>query len=116
MVTLHGVTVQLIQKAETGETDGFGHPVCSETTVRVANVLVAPVSGQEIPENLSLEGRKVVYQLGVPKGDNHNWEDTKVILPAPFSGTYRTVGMSAVGIEDMIPLSWNRKVLVERYE
>ena len=41
------------------------------------------------------------------------WEDRKVEF---FGEIWKTVGFSQQGIENMIPLDWNRKVQVERYE
>ena len=61
---------------------------------------------------VGLDGKKIRYQLAIPKGDDHIWEDTLVEF---FGETWRTIGFTATGIEDLIPLSWNRKVWVERY-
>ena len=36
---LHGVTIQIVVRAETG-TDIFGHPIYAETTEDVENVLI----------------------------------------------------------------------------
>jgi hypothetical protein len=33
-----------------------------------------------------------------------------------FGEKFRTIGAPTQGIEDMIPLSWNKKVKVVRYE
>ena len=34
-----------------------------------------------------MDGKKVKYQLGIPKGDTHTWEDTEVEFPYPVSET-----------------------------
>ena len=109
---LKGITVNLITKEQTG-TDAFNRPIVQEVTTAVDNVLVAPLSqtGEEILSELSLNGKKAKYQLAIPKGDTHTWEDTEVEF---FGFRWKTIGFSTIGIEDMIPLDWNRKVLVQR--
>ena len=112
MAHLKGITVVLITKTASGR-DGFNRPIEVETREEVENVLVAPLSqgSDEILNELSLTGKKAKYQLGIPKGDTHNWEDCEVEF---FGERWRSIGFSTMGIEDMIPLDWNRKVLVER--
>lgn len=93
--------------------DGFNRPVYAVNDVTVHNVLVAPVSDTEVLDTLNLTGRKAVYQLGIPKGDTNDWENREVVF---FGETFRVIGMPTEGIDDMIPLSWNKKVKVERVE
>ena len=114
MALIKGVTVQLLEKTQTG-TDGFGSPVWEKSWVPVDNVLVGRPTTEEVTDTMNLHGKTVDYVLAVPKGDAHTWEDAEVILPAPFGGTYRTVGYPTAGIEANIPLSWNKKVRLERY-
>jgi len=108
---IRGITVTLHNKVETGR-DAFNKPTYTEIPEDIENVLVAPISSTEAQEILDLTGRKVVYQLGIPKGDTHNWEDRRVSF---FGKDWQVVGFVTEGIEDMIPLQWNRKVQVERY-
>ena len=109
---MRGITVTLWQKMQTGE-DPFGDPVYEDMPVRVENVLVAPASGDDIVEQLQLYGKHAVYTLGIPKGDTHDWRDAKVSF---FGQDFRTFGPPMQGIDDLIPLQWNTKVMVERYE
>lgn len=108
---LKGITVTLHNKVLM-DRDDFNAPIYSEVATEVENVLVAPVSSTEAQEMLDLTGKKVVYQLGIPKGDNHVWENQRVTF---FGEDWRVVGFVTEGIDDMIPLLWNRKVQVERY-
>ena len=108
---MKGITIQLAVKTQSG-TDGFDRPVYEETWINVDNVLVAPVSSQDALDILNLTGKKAVYTLGIPKGDTHVWEDTKVRF---FGETWSTLGFPQEGIESLIPLDWNKKVSVERY-
>lgn len=109
-----GIKIQLAVKAQTG-TDEFNRPVYSKVYEDVENVLVGQPTSQEAIDTLNLTGRKVVYTLAIPKGDTHVWEESEVILPTPFAGTYRVIGIPTAGIEANIPLSWNMKAQVERY-
>jgi hypothetical protein len=61
-------------------------------------------------------GKKIVYTLAIPEGDDHVWEDTFVTLPAPMGGRYHTIGIPTAGIEANIPLRWNKKVHLEKLE
>lgn len=112
MITIHGIPVVLIEKEVTGA-DPFGNPIYTEVETTVENVLVGEPTTDDITSSVSLYGKKATYILGIPKGDSHNWEDTKVKF---FGKTWRTFGFPIKGIEDMIPLEWNTKVMVERYE
>ena len=112
---LHGITIQLLVKTQTG-VDGFNRPVYEETSVDVDNVLVGQPAATEVLEVQNLTGKKIVYWLGIPKGDTHEWENAKIVLPAPFAGVYRSISFSQTGIQDLIPLSWGKNIAVERYE
>ena len=109
---LHGITITLYDKTST-TTDDFGVPVYTETAVSVDNVIVGQPTSQEILDTLNLTGKKAVYTLGIPKGDTHTWTDRKVSF---FGQTFKTISMPIGGIEDMIPLDWNYKIMVEAYE
>ena len=109
---MKGITVTLYERILTGY-DPFGSPEYSEVPVKVDNVLVAPASGEDITEQLQLYGKHAVYTLGIPKGDTHEWKDSKISF---FGQDFRSFGMPLEGIEELIPLSWNKKVQVERYE
>lgn len=112
-MSIRGITVTLYNLTQTGR-DPLNKPIYEEVPVTVDNVLVAPVTSAEQLETFSLTGRKAVYQLGIPKGDTHKWNaGCKVSF---FNADWRIIGIPTEGIEDMIPLSWNKKVRVERYE
>lgn len=114
MALLSGITVVLITKEQTG-TDAFNRPIETDVRQNVDNVLIAPVSqtsGLDVINELSLNGKKATYILGIPKGDTHNWEDAEIEF---FGERWRSVGMTTQGLEHLIPLDWNKKVLVDRY-
>lgn len=106
------ITVTLYDRRETGR-DAFGASVCEEVPVEVPGVLAAPSSTQDIVDTVNLTGRKAAYTLGIPKGDANDWENRRVDF---FGKSWRTIGIPQEGIEENIPLAWNRKVMVERYE
>lgn len=112
MVKIKGITVTLINKKEVGK-DPFGSPIYNDVEIEVDNVLVAPTSSEDIVNQLNLTGKKAVYTLAIPKGDTHDWEDKEVRF---FGKRWRVFGIPLEGIEDLIPLDWNKKVMVERYE
>lgn len=110
---MKGVNVILYDRVVTG-LDALNHPVYAETAQTVENVLIAPMSTNEILENYNLTGRKAVYQLAIPKGDAHDWTAGKRV--DFFGKSWRIIDIPEEGIEDLIPLSWNKKVRVETYE
>lgn len=111
-MTIKGITVTLINRVEVGK-DPIGESIYEEVPTEVENVLVSPSSTDDITSNFELYGKKAVYTLAIPKEDANNWTDAKVRF---FGATWRTIGLPLEGIESLIPLDWNKKVTVERYE
>lgn len=109
---MHGISIILYEKMEAG-TDPFGKPIYTEAPLVVENVLIGEPSSEDIVDALNLYGKRVAYTLGIPKGDMHTWEDSTVEF---FGQRFRTIGFPTQGIEELIPLAWNKKVKVERYE
>ena len=112
MTHIKGMTVVLIDLREIG-VDPFGAPIYEEREIEIENVLIQPNSAEDMVNQQNLTGEEALYTLAIPKGDKNTWENRKVKF---FGETWRTVGVPLEGIEDMIPLDWNKKVVVERYE
>ena len=111
MAKIKGISVVLVDRVKTGN-DPFGSPIYEDKEIIIENVLVAPTSSDDVVNQLSLTGKKAVYTLAIPKNDTHDWADKEVIF---FNERWRTFGIPLEGIEDLIPLDWNKKALVERY-
>lgn len=109
---LKGVTITLFEQTQVG-TDAFNRPVYAEEPVEVENVLIGEPSSQDIIDTLNLSGKKLAYTLAIPKGDTNDWTNRTVMF---WGERFRTIGNPTQGIEGMIPLDWNKKVKVERYE
>lgn len=109
---LHGIPVTLTIRTQTG-VNAFNEPIYEEAPEVVENVLVGEPSTQEIFDTMNLYGKELRYTLGIPKGDTHDWMNTTVEF---FGAKFRTIGAPTMGIEDLIPLEWNKKVKVVRYE
>lgn len=112
MAHIKGIDITLYEKTAT-EPDPFGGEQYTEEPVTVSNVLVAPATSQEILDTINLYGKKAVYTMAIPKGDEHDWIDKRVAF---FGKDWHTFGIPLEGIECDIPLDWNKKVTVERYE
>ena len=112
MAKIQGITITLITKTVVGK-DPFGGPITQAQTVKVDNVLVAPVNSDDIVNHQTVTGKTAVYTLAIPKEDTHDWINAEVIF---FGQRWRTIGVPVQGIEELIPLGWNKKVEVERYE
>ncbi|HJA90850.1 MAG TPA: hypothetical protein H9948_08690 [Candidatus Jeotgalibaca merdavium] len=112
MAKIKGMTITLIDKVEV-DRDPFNKPIYQDKPIEIENVLVAPTSSDDVINELSLSGRKAVYTLAVPKGDTHDWEEKEVLF---FGKRWRAFGIPLEGMDHLIPLDWNKKVMVERYE
>lgn len=110
-MSIKGITVTLVSKQETGR-DPFGEPIYEDVEIEVDNVLISPTTSDDIVNQMTLTGKKAVYTLAIPKGDTNNWEDQEVRF---FGEKWRVFGVPLQGIDHLIPLSWNKKVMVERY-
>ena len=113
MSLIKGIPVILHIRQQTGK-DDFNRPTYEETTVTVENCLVSPLSegDNSLTAELNLNGKHGLYQIAVPKGDRNTWEGNTVEF---FGHAWKVIGFPTEGIEENIPLSWNRKVVVERY-
>ena len=108
---IKGIPVILYTEKAVGK-DSLNNTIYKPTPETIENVLVAPSSSQEIVDSTNLYGKKAVYTLAIPKGDEHDWRDKTVEF---FGSKWKTFGEPLMGIDELIPLSWNKKVTVERY-
>lgn len=114
---MRGITVTLTIKTQNG-TDDFGAPVYTETTAAVDNVLVGEPSTDDITTSTDLFGKRIDYMLGIPKGDAHDWKDTKVEWADAYGRTIKceTFGFPITGVEHLVPTPWHMKVRCHRIE
>lgn len=112
MVSLiKGGTVKLYEKTAAG-TDATGAPVFKETPVTVKNVLISPVSSEDLVSDEQIRGKKQVCELHIPKGDAHKWENSRVEIRGQL---WETFGFVQEYDQAMTPLDWNKKIKAERY-
>lgn len=110
---LKGIEVKLIPQVEAG-TDEFGTTSYKDgDPIIVENVLVAPVSSQEQKEISDLYSKTASYTIAIPKGDTHVWTDQIVEF---FGYRWHVFTLPQPGIDSLVPLAWNDKYSVERYE
>ena len=112
MALIKGITVTLYERTQTGK-DTLNAPVYVEQAVPVENVLISPVSAEEVLSDIQLTGKHAVYELSLPKGDAHKWDDSKVEF---FGRIWHTCGPAREWMPGLVPGTWNKKVKVERYE
>lgn len=112
MAFLKGIPITLYDQAPSGMMDEFNAPIYQEIPVLVQNVLVCPVSSEEITGEAQMEGKRAVYELCIPKDDANVWENRTVEF---FGQKWKTFGIPLEWIGENTPLDWNRKVKVARY-
>src|SRR5690625_3734957 len=112
MSMIKGITVTLINKKEVGR-EPCNKPSYEDVEIKVDNVLVSPTSAEDIANPLDFTDKEAVYTLAITKGDENDWENAEVYF---FGQRWRTFGFVTQGIDHLIPLDWNKKVMVERYE
>lgn len=110
MGRIKGTTIILYNRIQNG-LDEFNRPVWQETAEQVDNVLIGEPTTQEVVDELNLSGKRLDYTLGIPKGDAHDWVNKRVGF---FGEVFETIGYPTQGIDDLIPLDWNKKVKVSR--
>ena len=109
---MRGITITLYDKVQIG-IDDFNRPIYEETPLSIENVLIGEPTTDQVIDELNLSGKRLAYTLAIPKGDSHEWTDRKVEF---FGEVFRTFGKPTQGIDHLIPLNWNKKVKVERYD
>ena len=112
---MKGVSVILKSKTQIGE-DAFGQPIYTETDVVVDDVLIGEPDTDDIQKITVRYGKAIAYTLAIPKGDTNTWYKCKVVLPSPWNETLNVIGDAIMGIEENIPLRWNKKVHLERLD
>lgn len=112
MAKLHGITVTLYNREETGR-DALNNPIYGLVASEVDNVLIGSPSSSDITSSIDLDGKRIDYVLGIPKGDENTWTDALVSF---FGGYYETLGEPIAGHQDLIPLSWGQNVKVARFD
>lgn len=108
---IKGETVILIEKIKNG-TDAFGAPIFTENEVEIKDVLIGNPSTDAIINELQLYGKRLIFVLGIPKGDNHNWQDTIVVIRGE---RFKTYGFPLTQTAANVPGRWNTQVKVEIY-
>ena len=107
-----GESIILYNKRQVG-VDAFNRPIYEDVAETVDNVLIGEPNSEDVINELNLSGKRLAYTLAIPKGDAHEWEDRVVEF---WGEKYKTFGKPTRGIDHLIPLAWNAKVKVERYE
>ena len=109
---MKGVDVVLYERTLSGY-DAMNNPTWTERQVTVSNVLIGQPTTDDITSSIDLYGKRIEFMLGLPKGDSHNWNNSRVDF---FGHSFRTFGDVIQGIEANIPTLWHKKVRVERCE
>lgn len=109
---IKGETVVLIDNIQI-ETDPFGEPVYQEKQIEVQNVLIGNPSTEAAVNEFNLTGKKLLFVLGIPKNDIHDWKDKTVIIRGQ---KFRTYGFPLTQTAENVPGRWNTQVKVEAYE
>lgn len=109
---IKGEKVILIEKTMSGR-DPFGVPIYDYREVEVDNVIVGTPSTDDLINDVNIYGKSLMFTLGIPKGDTHNWKDAEVFIRGEL---YKTYGFPLTQTDANVPLAWNTQVKVERYE
>lgn len=114
---IRGHTVTLYTQTLSG-TDAFNAPIFTETAEQVNNVLIGEPSTEDITTSTDLFGKQILYMLGIPKGDAHDWMDKRVEWTDAYGRTIKvkTFGFPITGVESNIPGPWHMKVRCGAYE
>lgn len=109
---IRGENVVLVNTTQIG-TDPFGAPIYDEQEELVSNVVVGNPSTDDVVSDLGMYGKSLLFVLGIPKGDTHDWKDKVVKIRGV---RFKTYGNPLIQTEANVPGAWNTQVKVERYE
>lgn len=109
---IRGETVILVEKTQTG-VDPFGQPIYEESEVTVENVVVGVPSSDAVVTDLNIDGKRLAFILGIPKGDNHDWKNATIYIRGQ---KFKSYGFPLTQTEENVPGHWNTQVKVEAYE
>lgn len=84
------------------------------TIKTVENVLIGEPTTSESESAAVPTGTIQEYTLAIPKGNTDDWTNRIVRVPFYPNVSFRTVGYPLEGIEENIPLDWNKKVKIRR--
>ena len=115
---MRGVTVTLWERTKTSSVDEFGAPTYTETATTVGNVLIGEPTSEDITTSTDLYGKRIRWMLGIPKGDTHDWRDSRIDWTDAYGVTHnlRSFGFPITGVEALIPTPRHMKVRVEEIE
>lgn len=108
---IKGETVKLIVKNQSGA-DAFGAPIFTIEEEMVEDVIIGNPSTDAIVNDMQMYGKKLVFVLGIPKGDAHDWQNTEVEIRGK---RFRTYGFPLTQTSANVPGKWNTQVKVEEY-
>lgn len=116
MARIRGISVNLYTETVSSY-DSFGAPIYTTEKVTVDNVLVAQPSTDDVTTALSMYGKKITFNLGIPKGDTHDWINKTVdwVDAQGHTVTVKTFGFPVMGIEANVPGPWHMIVKCEAY-
>lgn len=111
---IKGIPIILYDAVVTGE-DDFGHEIKEETPITVHNVVIGQPSSEDILSEISLSGKRIAYNLCLPVGDDHDWENRVVEF---YGRKWRTIGIPTQYMDGFMGdnFSWNKQIKVEAYE
>ena len=109
---IRGITVTVLRPNPTGR-DRLNNVTYGEPTREVVeNVLVAPSTTEDM-EAAREHGTDTALTLHFPKAYTGDLRGCSVELPAPYSDTYRVVGVPKPYLDANCPTPWHMPVTVE---
>lgn len=109
---IKGETIILKEKTQSG-VDPFGKPIYEFNDVSVENVVVGSPTFEAVTTDLNLEGKRLAFVLGIPKGDTHDWKDAEIVIRGEL---FKSYGFPLTQTAENVPTRWNTQVKVEKYE
>ena len=99
---------------QTSGKDELGNEIFKKKKILLENVLVSPAESDDMLGTANLNTDRIAYQLAIPK--KYNDIDFSGAHFEFFSKKFKIVSIPYKGIDELIPLKWNKKIQVENYE
>lgn len=106
-----GMTLNFKKRVATGAKDSFNNPVYSESTISIADCLIAPVTEPiDRVESAALDRDVTVVRIHLPKADTRDVSNSTVVYDGE---EFRIIGKPVKFMDANTPTRWNRYLRAE---
>lgn len=111
-MVLNKTTIQIKTRTKAG-IDALNRPVYAEAWEEVSGCVVGSPDSEDIESEMNLSGKRIAYEILLPKDDAHTWAGASVRIG---SKVYRVIGDVKESFLNLPHIPCNKRISVEAYE